>query len=295
MDLYYSRLWILLGGAGFYLLGAAVIIFLGPGLDWNIFWLGLACVFFLILSSTHLRAHFDQIDVLARGKRMIEAEPETEGLIRIPRQFFLLTSLTTLTTGAVITVLLMIRYGLSVNTYLLLGIAFLVAIFYGVPPFRLVYSGLGELSQTVLLAVLIPALAYSFQIGEMNRLLSMLTFPLAALLLALYLAQSFEGYGKKRFLQRGMLLERLGWQRAAFWHNFLLLSAYLLVAVAAIAGLPWPITWPALLSLPIALFQILQMAKITAGAKPRWQLLRLTSFVTVASTLYFVIITLITG
>jgi 1,4-dihydroxy-2-naphthoate octaprenyltransferase len=292
---HYLHPWIILAGAGFYSLGASVIIFLGPGLDWDLFFLGLMSIIFLLLSSMMLKAHFDQIDIHVRGKPVSESDPEITGLIRLPRQIFLLLSLLCLTAGAFVTALLVNQQVLTPNTYIILGFTFFLTLFYGVPPLRLAYSGLGEFSQAILLAILIPAFAYSVQVGEINRFLTMLTLPLVPLLLALFLAQSYEMYGKNHYLQHGNLVNRIGWQRGSFWHNVLLLLAYLLIGVAAIAGQPWSITWPALLSMLVALFQVYQMVKIMSGGKPRWRLLRVTSFATVATTLYLLIIALITG
>lgn len=293
--LYYSRPWIVLSGAGFSFLGIGVLHYLGPGVNWNIFWLGLILVLMLLLSSAFLKAHFDQIDVIYKGKWINEVDPETEGLTRLPRQLFLLAGLTTLAVAAVFSVLLVSSYRLSAGTYILLGIAFLISLFFGVPPVRLAYYGWGEMSQAVLLGVLIPALTYMLQTGEMNRLLSMLTFPLGVLLLALFLAQSFEDYGTERLLKRGNLLERIGWQKGSFVHNILLFTGYLLVSLGALMGQPWQLTWPMLLSLPLAVFQVYQMVRLTSGGRPNWRLLRLTSFATVAITLYSIIIALFTG
>lgn len=292
---YYARPWTLLGGIGFYLLGMSVLDYLGPAVDWRIFWLGLICVLLLLLSSAFLKTHFDQIDIRFRSKSITEIEPETKGVTLFPRQFFLLLSLTTLTAGAVFTVLIHYQFEMTANTFIILGIALLLAIFYGLPPFKLAYSGLGEFSQAVLLAVLIPLLAYSFQTGEVNRLLFTFTFPLALLLLAFYLAISFEEYGKNRLFQRGSMLERVGWQWGAFIHNILLFAAYLLIVLAVFSGISWALTWPALLSLPVAIFQLIQMIRITGGAKPNWLLLRLTAFMTVAITLYSILITFFIG
>lgn len=292
---YYIRPWILIAGIAFSFLGIGVLDYLGPGVDWDIFWLGLVLVLSLLISSAYLKAHFDQIDAAYKGKWIVEANPETEGLVKLPRQIFLLAGLTNLTAAAVCIVLLGRLHGLTGGTYVLLGIAFLIALFFGVPPARLVYSGWGEISQAVLLAVVIPALAYMLQTGELNRLLSMLTFPPVLLLLALFLAQSFEHYGKDRYLERGSLLERISWQKGSFVHNILLLAAFLLVMLAALMGQPWALTWPMLLSLPFALFQVYQMVCITGGARPDWRLLRLTSFATTAVMLYSIIIALFTG
>lgn len=293
--MYYSRPWTLLAGAAFSFLGIGVLDYLGPGVDWDIFWLGLVLVLSLQISSSYLKAHFDQIDVTYKGKWIFAQNPETEGFVKLPRQIFLLAGLTALTAAAVCVVLLGSIHRISGGTYVLLGTAFLIALFFGVPPLRLAYTGWGEISQAVLLAVVIPALTYLLQTGELNRVLSMLTFPLALLVLALFLAQSFEHYGKDIYLERGSLLERINWQKGSFVHNILVLAAYLLVMLAALMGQPWALTWPMLLSLPLAAFQVFQMVRITNGAKPNWRLLRLTSFATAAVTLYSIIIALFTG
>ena len=293
--IYYSRPWILLAGAAFSFLGIGVLDYLGPGVDWDIFWLGLVLVLSLLVSSSYLKAHFDQIDVAYKGKWIVEQNLETEGLVKLPRQIFLLSGLTALTIAAVCVVLLGSVHGLSGGTYVLLVIAFLIALFFGVPPVRLVYSGWGEISQTALLAVVIPALTFMLQTGELNRLLSMLTFPPALMVLALFLAQSFEHFGKDKYLERGSLLERINWQKGSCVHNILLLAAFLLVMLAALMGQLWALTWPMLLSLPFAVFQVFQMVRITRGARPDWRLLRLTSFATAAVTLYSIIIALFTG
>jgi len=65
---------------------------------------------------------------------------------------------------------------------------------------------------------------------------------------------------------------KMGWQKGMTLHNLLLLFAYLLVGVAALFGQPWALTWPVLLSLPVAILQILVILGISNGVKPHWRL-----------------------
>jgi 1,4-dihydroxy-2-naphthoate octaprenyltransferase len=177
----------------------------------------------------------------------------------------------------------------------ILGAAVLLAFFYGVPPFRLAYKGFGDLSESILIASLFPALGFILETGELHRLVPMLTFPLLALLLAMRLAQSLETYLPDQRLERRTMMIMLGWQRGMQIHNVLILSGYLLLAAAAAFGLAWSLTWPALLSLPVGLFQIVQMNQISGGAKPNWRLLRLTAAATFGLTVYLMLLAVGTG
>jgi 1,4-dihydroxy-2-naphthoate octaprenyltransferase len=200
-----------------------------------------------------------------------------------------------LTAGAVITVLMVAEGVLQFPSLVILGLAFLLAFFYGVPPLRLVYRGYGEFSEAVLVAALFPALAFLIQAGDLHRLLPMACFPLLALYVAMRLAQSLEHYGRDQRLARRTMMLALGWQRGMQFHNVLILAGYLLLVVAVVFGLSWGLAWPGLLTLPLGLFQIYQMNRISAGARPGWRLLKLTSAATFGLTAYFLALAVWTG
>jgi len=142
------------------------------------------------------------------------------------------------------------------------------------------------------MANLIPALALLLQIGELHRLVAMCTFPLTMLYLAMSLALSLEGYASDLKYGRRTAMIRLGWQRGMVWHNILILAAYFFIGFDLFLGLPWSIAWPALLTLPLGIFQIWQMVQIAGGAKPRWRLLAFNAVATVGLTAYFLTFTL---
>jgi 1,4-dihydroxy-2-naphthoate octaprenyltransferase len=66
---------------------------------------------------------------------------------------------------------------------------------------------------------------------------------------------------------------RLGWERGMMLHNILILVGYLLIGLAMLFGFPTSVALPALLALPLGLFQIWYMSRIGAGSKPNWQVL----------------------
>jgi 1,4-dihydroxy-2-naphthoate octaprenyltransferase len=285
----YIHPWMLLAGVVSYILGSGIARYLGYGVFDIRFWGGMLAVVLLQLASYMLKLYYDLVE--AGGPlRQIRRDFEDIDKItakRLSKSSVLFLSFTILAAGAAITVLLVSQGAMHFSGVLILGAAFLVAFFYGVPPLRLAYKGYGELSEAVLISSLFPALGFIIQTGDLHRLLAMITFPLLALFLAMRLAQSLEHYGRDQKLAHQTMMIVLGWQRGMQFHNVLILIGYLLLGVAFSFGLPWSLTWPGLLTLPIGLFQIFQMSQIANGGKPSWRLLRLTSLATFGLTLYF--------
>lgn len=293
-----SRPLALLGSLLLYSLGAGLVVYLGGNIRWPVYWLGQASILLLQLSSFYLQAYYDHPDALGRAwrKRISKGEDDHALAERLPRVFWLQAAVTTLTIGAVLTVLLLSSHAINPATLLILGFAFLLSFFYAVPPVRLVYTGYGELANAFLMVNLTPALAFMLQTGEIHRLLAMLTFPLTALYLAMTLALSLSEYSTDMLLtERRNLLIRIGWERGMNLHNLLILFAYLLLGIAALLGLPWALAWPPLLTLPIGLYQIYQISQISAGAKPRWGLLIITAMATLGMTAYLITLALWTA
>lgn len=298
-----ARPWSLLAGLLLYALGAGIASYLGEGIRWPVYWLGQGAATMLQLSAFLLKAYFDRA-----------AEPPFEPLIRrvprpgappaepskpvdepledsveiiVPRVIFLQGAAAALTTGAVLTVLLYSAQALAPAVFFFIGLALLLGVAYAVPPLRLANRGYGELIMAFLVANLFPVLAYLLQVGDLHRLLAMLTFPLTFLYLAASLARSLQGYFEDLRQGRQTMLVRVGWQRGMLLHNVLIAMAYVTLSIAVIAGLPWQLAFPAFLSLPLGIFQIWQMNGIAGGAKPRWQLLGYTALATLGLMVYF--------
>jgi 1,4-dihydroxy-2-naphthoate octaprenyltransferase len=180
----------------------------------------------------------------------------------------------------------MLRVGLDPALLLVMGLIFLGAFFYSIPPVRLVESGYGELTTSIVVASLVPALAFLLQAGKLHRLVAMSTFPLIFLHLAMMLAFELPDFAADLKYEKLTLMVRLGWERAMLMHNILILSAYLLVGLAMLFGFPSAVAFPALLTLPLGLFQIWYMTRIAAGAKPSWNLLGWTAVLLFGVTTY---------
>lgn len=285
--LLYARPLELLAGALMYALGAGLMVYLGNPLDWKRYFLGQGCIILLQLSAYFLKSAFDLPPVRHPGITAIADENIRLQASIISRPVVLLAAATTLTAGAVLTVILISENALHATGFLIIGAGILLAIIYGAPPFRLVYVGYGELILGFMIANLIPAFSFSLQAGELHRLLALLTFPLTSLFLALQMAFSLPNYANDERFGRRTMMVRLGWAQGMNLHNLLILFSYLLLGAATLLDLPWALLWPGLITLPIGVFQIWQMGRIAGGAKPNWTLLRATAAATFALTAYF--------
>jgi 1,4-dihydroxy-2-naphthoate polyprenyltransferase len=287
-----ARPFSLLAGILLYAVGGGIAVYLGEPLDWTTYWIGQAAVTMLQLSTFLLSAYFSQparppFEVRARS---IPGAPNPP-----PRGIYLQVAATTLTIGAVMTVLLLARGDLPPTAFLFFVLAVALGLLYAIPPFRLVEKGYGELVLAVLFANIIPSLAFLLQSGDPHRLLVMLTFPLTCLYLAAEIAAELQPYAEDMRVGRMTMLVRIGWQRGMSLHNLLIAAAYILLALAVIFKLPWRLAYPIFLSLPVALFQIYQMSAIANGAKPRWRLLLYTAMATVGLAAYFMNLALWVG
>lgn len=260
------------------MLGIGIAQYLGMPLRVSAFWEGLACVLLLQLSSQFLKAYFDRLGQVEENK-----PGDTP---RITRNMILAAAATTLTVGAVMTVLINRDGFLNGPALIILGVAFAVAFFYSAPPLRLGNSGYGELASSILIANLIPAFAFLLQTGELHRLVAMSTFPLTVQVLATMMMFSFPDYSLIPRSDHRTLLDRVGWQRGMTLHNYLLLFSYILLVMAAIFGFPWRIAWQPLLTIPLTIFQIWQLGRIENGQKPNWRMLIIVSVAIPALTAY---------
>jgi 1,4-dihydroxy-2-naphthoate octaprenyltransferase len=283
----------LLGGFLLFALGTGIAHYLGHPVNWTAYLLGQACILFLQLAIIFLSSYYESLQIenldIDNGDKRLSSGiiEKTDGKYRLTSQSSILVAATVLTSGFFFTLLLLRNGYLDSSSITILILIFLITLFYAAPPIRLVYSGYGELTLAILLANLVPALAFILQTGNLHRLIVMATFPLTPIYLAMSLALSLQNYYEDINQGKKTLLVRLGWQRGMNLHNILILVGFLLIILAITTGLPWRIAWPTLLALPLGLFQIWQMSQIADGAKPRWRILSVTALATFGLIAYF--------
>lgn len=271
-----SRLPFLVGVALVYALGVGIAHYLGHRIDWQVYLWGQLWVSLLQLSAQYLNEYYDApADADNPNRTMLTGGSGAIGEGKLPARVALLAGFTCLAFLASLTVILISRVQPAPEAYFIMVIAFLGAFFYSTPPVRLEASGFGELTASVLVALLTPAYAFVLQAGSLHRLIAMSTFPLFLIHLAMLLALELPDYSTDLKHGKRTMMVRLGWQSGMFIHNAVILSAFLLLLVAASLGYPRFAAWAGFLALPVGLFQIWQMRNIANGGKPNWKVLTL--------------------
>jgi 1,4-dihydroxy-2-naphthoate polyprenyltransferase len=297
IGLRYARPIMLVAGVLFFVLGTGIAKYLGQPINWGRFWIGLGLVVMLQLMGYFLKAYYDMDYIENLLRRMTPEERDERKLAEreLPRQQIMLMAASAMAVGAMMIALLITQNAVNSAVLIFIVLAFLLAYFYAVPPLRLAYNGYGELAEAILVANLFPGLAFLLQTGELHRLLAMMTFPLLVIFLATRLALSLERYPYNLRDGQKTMMVTLGWQRGMRLHNWLVPVAYLLVGLAFTQGLPWALTWPGLLTVPIGILEVIQIIRIAAGASPSWRLLNFTALTLLGLTGYFISLAFWTG
>ncbi len=267
-----------------YILGVGLARYLGNSFHGISFWLGLLGVLLAQASMSLLgevfRPNTDPINL-----------NETIGERKSLREAMLYFSASALAVLAVIIFLLYLNQRVSSSALLFIGLSLLLAILYGVPPARLLDLGFGELAVVLHLAYIIPSIGFLLQAESYHRLLGMIVFPLSSLAFACFLVLDFPTFAQDQKYNRRTLLVRLGWERAVPLHNVLVIAAYLAFLSAPIFGFSLTVLWPAFLTLPFAVLQILSLRNIELGGRPVWNLLIVTAIAVFGLTAYFLTLT----
>lgn len=275
-----------------YALGAGIARFLGATIDWKVYWLGQLWISLIQLNTHFLNEYFDyRADQTNPNRTLFSGGSGALGAGKLPREVALWAGITCLTVAASITVLLMRVANLDARVVWIMGTIFLGAFFYSNPPIRLATSGYGELTTSIIVANLVPAFAFLLQYEDFHRLLAMSTFPLTAFHLAMMIIFEFPDYASDIKYEKNTLLVRIGWERGVTMHNVMILAGFLILGIATLFGLPFPVALPGFLSLPLGLFQIWMINRIAEGAKPNWKILTFTAAALLGVTAYLMTFT----
>jgi 1,4-dihydroxy-2-naphthoate octaprenyltransferase len=213
-------------------------------------------------------------------------------LLKVQRNSMLTYSLVCLTGAAISSTFVLGIPPIITPLAFLLLIIFILVIFSSLPPLLLQRKGYGELIESFNIFILLPATAVIINFGELTPLLELLTVPPFFVYLAGRLVFSLRTYLADKTGGNPNLLNRLDWEKAMRLHNALIIAAYILIGIFSFVGLPWGLTWPLLITLPIAVFEVLLIIGITRGGKPNWSLLEWTSGALAGSMIYLVLLTL---
>lgn len=262
-----------------YSLGAAVADYLGITISVSTFALGLGWVLFVQGGMNLLAAAFHP------ANEPIIADETRTGRVLLSDRLFLV-SLGLLAIAAFYAYLLFLSGRVGPAAWMLFLISLFIVVGYAVPPLKLVRRGYGELLLAAHLGYVSLSLGFVLQSGGFHRLIPILALPLFALALACFIVFDFPAFAEDFKYERTSLLSLVGWQRAIPLHHALVLAAFGLLAAAPLAGLSYSVLWPAFLSLPFAILQILLLRNIGLGAPPLWRLLTFNAATLFALTAY---------
>jgi 1,4-dihydroxy-2-naphthoate octaprenyltransferase len=258
-----------------YSLGTAAAHYLGEGIDWGLYSSGLILVLFIQAAMGLAHTYFKMAAPSADNQPPTTNE-ELESRKKL--SYILLGSVAALLTASALIVFSHYQNGLlHPQLVVVLILSFSLGPTVVLPPVRLIVRGYGELAIAILICNLVPYIGFFLQTDGSARILSLSTFPLTTLFLAITLALEFEGYGNDCLYCHPNLLVKLGWQWGGKIHSFLLLATYVLIGIGYLNGLPWRIVFPFLFTVVLAILQIYLIKRIVSGEKPDWRLLNISS------------------
>ena len=272
-----------------YVMGGGIARYLSGQVSWLSFFLGLAWVVFIVIGFQYLNEYFYPVNLEQDQKwwrTPFSGSNCAIGIGKLSRQVALWAGLACITLSASLTVLMLQNQKLNQVSIVMLGLMFIGELVFSIPTLRLVTSGYGEVILSIIMAGMIPAMAYLLQGYEMHRLLIMVSFPLVILYLSMILALEFPSYASDIKYGYKTIPIRIGWQKGMLLHNILILSSFFIFGLALVLGLPLSIGWPVIFVLPVGLFQIWMMNRIAAGVKPNWNLLALIALSSFSLTAY---------
>ncbi len=267
-----------------YLLGASIPAYLGRPFLLVPFILGLAITLLMQTSMSFLREVFRP-----HNEPIIEGEtPQKKETLR---NNLLYISVGMIGTAAVLAFIAHLNIGITLPIFLFLLSSLVLTMVFAIPPFTLVNRGFGELILALHIAYIVPSISFLFQADENSRLLTTLLLPLTVLALAYFLIINFTTFPEDQKYDRGTLLRRLTWERAVPLHHSLVAFAYVAFALVPLMGFSFSLIAPAFLTLPFAIFQIIQLRAIANGNPPNWRLLTSTALAVLGLTTYFLTLT----
>lgn len=263
-----------------YMLGAGFARYLGERINVSVFFLGFSWMICLQLGFYFLGDYYQTPFEKGLISQKSENKSTQAGKSDRPEELLLYGALSLFAAAAVLVIFLGIRGDLTLSSGIVMTAIFCAFVLIVVPGLSLDTSGVGEFITAILLVVLPPALAFILQFESFHPFLSLGVFPLFPLHLAMILILRLKSYPTDLINDRKTIIIRLGWVRAVFLLNLLILSGFLLFGVTLLFGMPFRLIGLVFLVLPAAGFLVWYLSRLETGAPVRWPLITYLSLVT---------------
>lgn len=276
-----------------YGLGISISHYLGNTIRWIPFLNGILWLIGIVSSAFYFREYFRRRFIDGVRTKLIIDNDENVPLqeINILKLYFFI-GITWLAVSLIPLTNLVIREGINalvlVIMILHMGLTYLITIF----PDYLSKSGLLEFINAIMVANLVPAMAYTLQSNELHWLLLPLTFPLMFFFFALFIILNLRECERNEQAFFQSLINYLGIEKIAYLHNLLIVFGYLIMITGFLYQVQWKLIWPQLMTLPIGAIQIWQINQISKGGKNTISPLVINAIATAVLTTYFLLLTL---
>jgi len=268
-----------------YILGGGIAHYLGADVLSFEFWLGLLWVISVQIAGYLLLQNFS-----------LNAKDSNKNLVTIffnQKKISILTlSMLLFAVSGVYLAILIVNNRVTIYIGTLFALTLLGLIALVIPPFELASKGYQEIAIAIFQGCLIPAFSFFLLFGNSHRLLLLIVFPMTLIAIAYYIAMDYSTFALDESIGRMSFIRILTWQRATPIHHILLISSYLFFLFGYGLGAPSKIFFIALLTLPLAGFQIFWLQRIVQGAKPIWSFFNVLSGSVFNLTAYFIALTL---
>ena len=283
-----SRPHFLAGGVLLYALGALVARFENYPIEASTYLLGQLFVTGLQLMTHYLNEYWDvEADRLNKSRTPFSGGSGMLGEGGLARETAFTAAMVCLAVATGAAIWLLIEFGPPPAAWAVMVLMFLGAFFYSSPPLALAGTGYGELSASVVVAGLVPALGHVLQAGRPSLMLLLATAPLVILHFAMLMAFEFPDFLSDEAAGKHTLLVRLGRRVGAQVHNSALLLAIGVAVVTTFLGLPAQVALGAVMAAPLVLVQIGQVRRMLRGDPVSFTRLTFLGLVIFALTSYF--------
>ncbi len=284
-----SRPIFLLGGFILYALGALIARYQGYPLNWPVYLVGQLFVTSLQLATHYLNDYWDvEADKLNTTRTWFSGGSGVLSSGELPREVAFNAAIICYALNSGAAIALVLRYEVAPGAWAIMLLAFLGSFFYSAPPARLVNSGYGELTTSVLVAGLVPAFAHIVQAARPSLLVLLATAPLVILHYAMLITFEFPDFLSDEAAGKKTILVRLGRKNGTSLHNALIGLALGLAAVNSFLGLPPRVAISVALTAPLALWQIISLRNLRRGEPVSFQRLTFGAVLLFALTAYFI-------
>jgi 1,4-dihydroxy-2-naphthoate octaprenyltransferase len=279
----------LLGGMLMFALGALVARYEGYPIDGRLYAVGQLFVTSIQLMAHYLNEYWDmEADRLNTARTFFTGGSGVLPEGGLSRETSLTAALVCVAAAGATALMLIFQYRVAPGAWVVLLLGFLGAFYYSSPPVALAGSGYGELTTSLLVAGLVPALGHWLQAGRPNFLLVIATAPLVVLHYAMLIAFELPDFLSDEASGKRTMLVRLGRRRGLSFHNALIGFAFGLVALGPLLSLPIQVAASVIFTIPLAVWQVITMRRLQRGEPMSFNRLTFGAVALFALTAYFI-------